>query len=100
MFQLIRTVQAKNAAYIPAALQFAGEVTAYVNKTYSLNLKHGVELFSGATLHWHFQADSLDKISALNAKLMQDREYLAILNKAKDFWVEGSFRDCLVSMSP
>ena len=98
MFQFIRTVEAKNAAMIPAALQFAGEVTSYLKKTYALDLKYGVSMFSGATLHWFFQTDSVDKITALNAKLMQDREYAAMLVKAKDLWVDGSFRDTLVNL--
>lgn len=98
MFQFIRTVDAKNAAMIPAALQFAGEVTTYLKKTYALDLKYGVAMFSGATLHWFFQTDSLDKISALNAKLMQDREYGAMLVKAKDLWVDGSFKDTIVNL--
>ncbi len=98
MFQFIRTVQARNGALVPAALQFAGEVTAYVKKTYSLDLSYGIEMFSTATLHWHFQADSLDKITALNAKLMQDREYLGLLAKGSELWVDGSFKDTIVSM--
>ena len=99
MYQFIRTIEAKNAAAIPAALQFAAEVTAYVNKTYSLGLHCGIEMFSSATLHWFFQTDSLDKISALNSKLMKDREYAAILDKAKDLWVEGTFKDTIVALA-
>jgi hypothetical protein len=98
MFQFIRTVEAKNAAMLPAALQFAAEITTYVNKKYALNLQYGMEMFSGAVLHWHFQTDSLDKVSALQAKLMQDREFGSILAKAKDLWVDGSFRDTIVSI--
>ncbi len=98
MFQLIRTVEAKNAAALPAALQFAAEATAYVNKTYALNVQYGVESFAGAVLHWHLQTDSIDKLTALNAKLMQDREYGALLMKAKDLWVDGTFKDTVVNL--
>jgi hypothetical protein len=98
MYQFVRTVEAKNAAYIPAALKFAGEVTAYLNKAYAVQLHYGIELFSGARLHWHLQTDSLDALTALNGKLMQDREYAAILERARDLWVEGSFRDTVISM--
>jgi hypothetical protein len=98
MFQFIRTVEAKNAAMLPAALQFAAEVTTYVNKTYALGLKYGMEVFSGATLHWHFQTDSLDKITAIHTKLLQDRDYGEMLTKAKDLWVDGTFKDTIVSI--
>ncbi len=99
MFQFIRTVEAKNAAMLPAALQFAAEVTTYVNKTYALGVTYGVEMFSGATLHWHFETESLDKISAIHAKLMQDREYGAMLTKAKDLWVDGTYKDTVVAIT-
>ncbi len=98
MFQLIRTVQAKNAAMLPAALQFAAEVTRYVNKTYGTNVQYGVEAFSGAVLHWHFQAESLDQMTALDAKLLQDREYASLLGNAKDLWVDGTFKDTIVNL--
>jgi hypothetical protein len=99
MFLFMRTVEAKNAAMLPAALQFAAEVTTYVNKTYALGVKYGVEVFSGATLHWHFETDSLDKITAIHAKLMQDREYGALLMKGKDLWVDGTFKDTILTIA-
>lgn len=98
MFQFTRTVEAKHGAYLPSALKFAGEVTTYLNKTYGLKLHFGAEVFSGATIHWYFDVNSLDELSALNAKLMQDREYAAILDRAKDIWLEGSFRDRVVNV--
>jgi hypothetical protein len=39
---------------------------------------------------------SLDKITAINAKMMQDRDYLAMLEKAKALWLEGSYKDSIV----
>ena len=96
MYHFIRTVTVKLAADYPAALQFAGEVSAYLNKTYSLNMKFGMEIFGAGKIHWHFDTDSLDKISAVNTKLMQDREYIGLLEKFKSICVEGSLKDTLV----
>ena len=45
MYRFIRSASIKNAACMPAALQFAGEVTAYLNKQYALNMKLGVGTF-------------------------------------------------------
>jgi hypothetical protein len=98
MYLFIHTVTVKLGADYPAALQFAGEVSAHLNKIYSLNIKFGVELFGTGKIHWHFDTDSSDKITALNAKLMQDREYLGLLEKYKSIWVEGSLKDILVKM--
>ena len=43
---------------------------------------------------------SLDKMQQLNAELARDREYLALLDKYKDCWLEGSMRDTLVAFAP
>jgi len=96
MYRFIRTARARTHANIAPAMQWAGEATAYINKNYSLNLKYGMELFGKGRIHWHFDADSLDKITATNAKMMQDREYLALLEKGKALWLEGSYKDSIV----
>jgi hypothetical protein len=98
MYRFIRTAIVKTGAGVPAALQWAGEASAYLNKTYSLNLKYGMELFGECKIHWHFDTDGLDKTTAINAKMMQDREYVAMLDKAKAFWLEGSLQDTIVSI--
>jgi hypothetical protein len=96
MFRFIRRATVKTAANQAAGLQWAAEASAYLNKTYSLDLKYGAELFGKAKIHWHFDADSLDKITAMNAKMMQDREYAALLEKGKALWVDGSLKDTIV----
>jgi len=96
MYCAIRTLTAKDMA---AAIQFAGEVTAYLNKQYSLNMKFGVEMFGAQTIHWHLESDSADKIHRLSAKLMQDPEYLALLEKYRHTWLEGSIKDTLVAFA-
>ena len=40
--------------------------------------------------------DSLDAAMAMNQKMLSDPEYLALLNKGKDLWVEGSLKDRLI----
>ena len=93
----MRTSTLKNVADVPAALQFAAGLTSYLNKSYSLNMKFGIELFSGARVHWHFESDSLDKMLQLNSKLLQDREYWGMVEKARGRWVEGAAKDSIVS---
>ena len=97
MFQFIRTATPKNGGSVAPALQFAAEVTGFVNKRYGIGLRFGIRLFGNSDLFWQFEIDSVDKITALNAKLMQDREYLALLDRAKELWVDGSMQDTIVA---
>ncbi len=97
MFRFIRTATVRYAASVPAALKFAADVTAYVNKHHDMGMKFGAELYGSPKIHWHFDVDSLDKMQQFNAKLMADREYLALLDKFKEAWVEGSVKDTLVA---
>ena len=99
MYRFIRTATVKNAALLPAALTFAAEVTAHINKRYSLNMAFGTEQFGCANIHWHFDADSLDKMQQVNEKLLGDRDYAALLEKYKDVWAEGSMQDTVVRLA-
>jgi hypothetical protein len=99
MFQFIRTATPKHAAAVPAAMQFAVEVTGYLNKTYALNLRQGIRLFGNSQVYWEFEVDSLDKVAILNGKLAKDREYLAMLDRAKDLWLEGSMEDGVIAFT-
>ena len=60
--------------------------------------KFGIELFGEPVIHWHFKSDSADKIYELFGKLGQDRDYLALMDKYKDTWLEGSLEDRLVAL--
>lgn len=96
MYRFTRTVTVNTAANTPAALQWAGEVTAYLNKAYALNAKFGIEIFGAARIHWYHDTDSLDKLTGINAKLMQDREYIGLLEKGRGLWLEGALKDTVV----
>jgi len=69
MFRFERRAAVKHVADMPAAVQFAAEVTSYLNKRHSLNMKVGVELFGTGSIHWYYDLDSLDKSVQLNATL-------------------------------
>jgi hypothetical protein len=97
MFTFTRKATLINAAYTSSGIGWAMEVTGYLNKTYNLHMKAGMQMFGGLALYWQFDVDSLDKLSALNTKLVQDKTYLAMLDKAKDLWVPGSLKDVVVN---
>lgn len=98
MFRFERSSTVKHVDSLPVAAQFAAEVSSYLNKRYALNLKTGVEMFGAPSVHWYYDFDSLDKQAQLNATLMQDRDYLAMINKTDSLWVEGSVKDTVVSL--
>ena len=98
MFRFERKATVKNVADMPAAVQFAAEVTAYLNKAYSLNMKFGVEVFGTPSIHWTYDFESVDKSVQLNAALLQDRAYLEMLSKARGLWIDGSAKDTIVTL--
>ena len=99
MYRFMRKTTLKNGAYTPLAMGFATEVVGYLNKSYGINLQCGMEMFDSCTIHWHFDTDSLEKISDVNMKLMQDKGYWAMLDKVKDIWVNGSVKDSVVMLA-
>lgn len=99
MYRFERSATVKTAGDLPAALKFATEVTSYLNKRHSLNMKCGAEIFGGASIHWYFDADSLDKMTEMNDALLKDREYLGMLDNVKGVWAEGSMKDTIVGLA-
>lgn len=81
MFLFTRKATVKNAANVVVAIGWSRELTGYLNKTYHLGLKVGAQLFDTPTLHWHFEADNLDKIVSLNEKMLQDTTYVRCSKK-------------------
>lgn len=96
MYRFIRTATLRTAASAPGGLRFASEVTNHINRRYGLGLKFGFETYGASRIHWHFDIDSADKIQQVNAQLMEDRDYLGLLEKYKDVWAEGTMKDTLV----
>ena len=99
MFRFERTATVKHAAEIPAAVQFATEITSYLNKRHNLDVKFGVELFGSPRIHWYYDLDSLDQSAKLDAALLKDADYEKILKKNEDLWVDESMHDTVVRLS-
>ena len=71
MYRFMRSVQAKNAAFVAPAVAFAAGVCAYVNKTYKVDMHFGVEAFDKARIHWFMDFESVDKSMAMNRAMLQ-----------------------------
>lgn len=100
MHLFTRSVRVKNAAGMAAAIRFATEICAYVNKTYNVKMRFGVEVFGHTKLYWYMDFDSIDQSLAMNQKMLTNADYQTLLGKGKELWVEGSLKDRLVRMAP
>lgn len=98
MYRFERKLTVKNVADMPAAMRFANDVTTYLNKRYDLRMKFGAEAFDKHRVHWFYDFDSADKSAALGTALLEDKEYLALLDKAKTLWLDGSLEDTFVNL--
>ena len=49
MYRFMRTATVKNASALVGGLKFAAEVSAHFGKKYSVDMKHGVEIFGKHT---------------------------------------------------
>lgn len=100
MYRFIRTAKPRNAASVPAALQFCAEVTQHLNRTYGLKMQSGIEMFGKGRLHWHYEAQTIDQMADINRRLMDDKAYWGSLEKYNHVWLEGSMKDQVISLLP
>ncbi len=84
---------------MPAAVEFAAEVTAYLNKQYALNMMLGVGTLDQPTIQWHFELDDADELTTLNEKLAADQDYLALVQKYRNTWFAKNMNDKLVTIA-
>jgi hypothetical protein len=99
MYRFERTATVRHAAEVPAAVQFAAEVTSYLNKRHHIDMKYGVEIFGSPRIHWYFDVESLDASAKLDAALLKDEEYEKLLKKNEGLWVDQSMHDTVVRLS-
>lgn len=83
MYLFTRTVRVKNAAAMAAAIRFANEVCAHVNKAYPVKMRFGVEVFGHTRIDWFMDLDSVDQSLAMNQKILMDPNYESRWAKAK-----------------
>ncbi len=97
MFRFHRTAQASRGKFLEA-VQWAKEVAGYINTKYApVSVQAYLEAFGDTgTVHWYSDHEDLATIEKLNAQLLADQEYLAMLNKAADLYIEGSVHDTLI----
>ncbi len=97
MFRFHRTAQASRGK-LQDAIKFAKEVTEYLNAKYTpLSVQAYSEVFGdGGRIHWYADYQDLATIEKINAQLLTDQGYWAILTKWADAFIEGSVHDTLM----
>ena len=80
------------------AIQFAIEVSKYVNNKYpEITVYPYIEVFGTiGKLHWFVDYDSLATAERIMSELSSDAGYEALLKKAANLFIEGSGRDTMM----
>ena len=97
MFRFHRIARASRGKLLQA-IQWAKEVSGYINEKYApVSVQAYIEQFGdGGTIHWFSDFEHVADWETLNAQLLADQGYWALLDKAADLFIEGSLHDTLV----
>jgi len=95
MYKFVRSAKVK--ASFPAALEWAKEVTEYINNKHS---PPKVSVYTGMfgdvnTIFWEAEHKDLASLEAVFAKLTSDPGYWALVDKATGLFIEGSVHDSI-----
>jgi len=98
MIRFWRSGQTKNGKLLDG-VRFAKEVAEYINAKYApVSVQVYTELFGDLnTIYWYADYQDLATIESINARLLADQGYWAIVSKGTEWFIEGSFHDTLIS---
>jgi len=98
MIRFQRSARARGSKVLEA-IQFAKEVAEYLNTKYApVSVQVYTELFGDVnTIYWYSDYKDLATIEGINAQILTDQGYWAIVSKATDLFIEGSLHDTLMS---
>lgn len=79
-------------------VKFAKEVAGFVNAKYApVSVQVFSELFGDLnTIYWQTDYDDLASLEEMQAKLTSDPDYMTILSKGSDIFIEGTLHDKLM----
>lgn len=98
MYRFERSGRVKNGKWLEAS-QFAREIAEYINTKYPQgSLQVYAEFFDDIhSIHWYSDYKDLATFESLREQLLADQGYWAIVTKGMEWFLEGSFRDRLMS---
>jgi hypothetical protein len=78
-------------------MQWAKEITEWINKKYDLQTKVYLDYFGEfGTIRWFVDYESLAVLEKTGDQLLGDQEYLQKVNQSIDLLVEGSVFDTVM----
>lgn len=97
MFRFQRTAQIRTGK-LAEAIQWAKKITEYLNKKFApLSTQAYTELFGDyGKVYWHTDFEDLATLEKVNAQLLADQEYWALLNEATGLFVDRGTHDTLI----
>lgn len=97
MFRFQRTARISSGKIVEA-FQWAKEITEYLNEKYApVSVQPYTEVFGDyGKVYWHVDYEDLATLEKINAQLMADQEYWAMLNEAAELFIEGSIHDTVI----
>lgn len=98
MIRFQRCGKVKNGK-LQDGMQYAKEICEYINAKYApISVQAFNELFGDmTTIHFCADYEDLATLEKTHAKILADKGYWAIVNKAMDCYIDGSFQDRLIS---
>jgi hypothetical protein len=84
----------------PEGIMWAKEITEYLKANYSqASFQTYMEVFGDVhAICWHADLKDFAAWDGFLAKLMTDQQYWTIVKKGMEFFIDGSFKDRLMSM--
>ncbi len=96
MVRWVRSGRAR-AGKMSQAVQWAKEITEYINKKYGVSVSAYANEFGEIdTIGWFVDYANLDSIEKLRSELILDREYMKKVSPVAELFVEGSFCDTVM----
>jgi hypothetical protein len=99
MYKLHRTVRVSRGKF-PEALKWTKEYLEYVNANYApISFQAYSEIFGDVgTLHWFSDLEDLATFEAFLARIREDQESEAHIERAADLFIEASGHDTLMRL--
>ena len=98
MLRFHRSARTAVGARFPEAVQWAKEVTEYINSKYpeATLLAFAEQYGAVGTIHWYVDYEDIATLDRVGSQILTDEGYWAILGKAADLFIEGSTKDTLM----
>ena len=96
MVRWMRSGQVAHPKY-PQAMQWAKEVTEFVNKKYKIQTSVYIETFGQVgTIRWFTDHADLAAFEKVKNQYLADQEYWQIVNRSTELFIQGSFFDTVM----